>query len=223
VHEWVPANDLDAAKALARSDPRCGPGFRARENGSRASREAPSGNLGHNANPICRLSINLVTKSTQGDIILVLARFATEAISPPLQRAAFPPTSTANMVHVPTPNPLDIPDVAALRCGVQRNSMRTNVLIHRPGLSEVSKATFTNPPPDKTFGVPKMADPEGARDVTMMWKEHVANPDSVPGALSCGAQLANVDGPVQRPTVAPRCTTTDTPRARLRGLLGMML
>jgi Domain of unknown function (DUF4483) len=96
----------------------------------------------------------------------------------------FQHTSTANMVHVPTPNPPDIPDVAAVRCGVQRNSMRTNVLIHRPGLSEVSKATFTNPPPDKTFGVPKMADPEGARDVTMMWKEHVANPDSVPGACA---------------------------------------
>jgi Domain of unknown function (DUF4483) len=86
------------------------------------------------------------------------------------------------MVHVPTPNPPDIPDVAAMRCGVQRHTMRTNVLIHRPGLSEVSKATFSKPSRDKTFGVPKMADPEGARDVTMMWKEHAPNADVKPGA-----------------------------------------
>ena len=61
--------------------------------------------------------------------------------------------------------------------------MRTNVLIHRAGLSEVNKMTFANPGPDKVFGVPKMADPEGARDVTMVWKSHVANPNDVPGVL----------------------------------------
>ena len=88
------------------------------------------------------------------------------------------------MVHVPTPNPPEIPDLAAMRCGVQRQSMRTNVLIHRAGLSEVNKMTFTHPGPDKVFGVPKMADPEGARDVTSVWKCHEANPNDVPGACT---------------------------------------
>jgi Domain of unknown function (DUF4483) len=87
------------------------------------------------------------------------------------------------MVHVTTPNQPDIPDQAAMRCGVQRQSMRTNVLLHRAGLSEVNKLTFTNPPPDKVFGVPKHADPEGARDVTMVWKCHEPNPNDVPGEL----------------------------------------
>ena len=85
------------------------------------------------------------------------------------------------MVFVPTPNPPEIPDVAALRCGVQRQSMRTNVLIHRPGLSEVNKLTFSNPSPGQVFGVPKRADPEGARDVTSVWKSHQPNPNDVPG------------------------------------------
>ena len=37
------------------------------------------------------------------------------------------------MVHVKTPNQPEIPDIAALRCGVQRDTMRTNALIHRAG------------------------------------------------------------------------------------------
>ena len=85
------------------------------------------------------------------------------------------------MVHVKTPNQPDVPDVAALRCGVQRQSMRTNVLIHRPGLAEVSKMTFVNPAPDRVFGVPKRSDPEGARDVTTFWKCHQANPNDSEG------------------------------------------
>jgi hypothetical protein len=85
------------------------------------------------------------------------------------------------MVHVTTPNQPDIPDVAAMRCGVQRQSMRTNVLIHRAGLSEVNKMNFSNPSCEKVFGVPKHSDPEGARDVTMMWKCHKANPNDIPG------------------------------------------
>lgn len=87
------------------------------------------------------------------------------------------------MVHVKTPNQLEIPDTAAMRCGVQRQSMRTNVLIHRAGLSEVNKLTFANPSAEKVFGVPKMADPEGARDVTTLWKSHQANPNDIPGAI----------------------------------------
>jgi hypothetical protein len=95
------------------------------------------------------------------------------------------------MVHVTTPNQPGIPDIAATRCGVQRQSMRTNVLIHRAGLSEVNKVTFANPAPDRVFGVPKHADPEGARDVTMCWKSHQANPNDVPGALT-RVQHANI-------------------------------
>eukprot|EP00892_Ulva_mutabilis_P008609 jgi/Ulvmu1/611/UM001_0619.1 len=85
------------------------------------------------------------------------------------------------MVFVSTPNPPHIPDVAAERCGVQRGTMRTNLLIHYSGLGECNKLTFTNPSVDKTFGVPKQADPEGARELTMLWKEHKANPLDMPG------------------------------------------
>lgn len=139
------------------------------------------------------------------------------------------------MVHVKTPNQPEIPDVAALRCGVQRETMRSNALIHRAGwalmfagvlwpvlhpvgcdpayhrtatcklltgklyisahnwwfsrcalqpsgVGEVNKVVFANPSSEKTFGVPKQSDPEGARDLTMVWQESVANPDDVPGA-----------------------------------------
>jgi hypothetical protein len=91
----------------------------------------------------------------------------------------------ADMVHVTTPNQPSIPDIAATRCGVQRQSMRTNVLIHRAGLSEVNKVTFTNPTAEKVFGLPKHSDAEGARDVTMCWKSHQANPNDIPGAPAC--------------------------------------
>jgi len=49
------------------------------------------------------------------------------------------------------------------------------------GLGECNKIVFTNPNVDKTFGVPKQADPEGARELTMLWKEHKANPLDMPG------------------------------------------
>ncbi|NJR41658.1 MAG: cilia- and flagella-associated protein 77 [Akkermansiaceae bacterium] len=45
----------------------------------------------------------------------------------------------------------------------------------------MNKITFGNPSMEKTFGVPKQSDPEGARDLTMVWQEHAANPDDVPG------------------------------------------
>lgn len=78
--------------------------------------------------------------------------------------------------------------MAALRCGVQRQSMRTNVFIHRPGLAEVSKMTFANPGAERVFGVPKRSDPEGARDVTTFWKCHQANPDDQAGAPTAPAR-----------------------------------
>ena len=54
-------------------------------------------------------------------------------------------------------------------------------LIAAAGLGECNKLNFTNPPLEKTFGVPKQADPEGARELTMLWKEHKANPLDTPG------------------------------------------
>jgi hypothetical protein len=77
------------------------------------------------------------------------------------------------------------------------------------GVGEVSKVTFTNPPMDKTFGVPRLSDPEGARDLTMLWQEHAPNPHDVPGehctcfqdhvhlelaTRPCRVQLTNVRG-----------------------------
>lgn len=50
-----------------------------------------------------------------------------------------------------------------------------------PGVGEVNKIVFTNPSMEKAFGVPKQSDPEGARDLTMMWQEHAPNPHDVPG------------------------------------------
>ena len=85
------------------------------------------------------------------------------------------------MVFIPTPNPPEYPDIASKRYGVQRQSMRTNVLIHHTGLGEVNKTTFTNPGQTKVFGVPKKPDAEGARELTTIWKEHKPNPDDVPG------------------------------------------
>lgn len=83
---------------------------------------------------------------------------------------------------MPTPNPPEILDIAAARYGTQRASMRTNVLVHRSGLGEVNKTTFLNAKKNKSFGVPRKPDAEGARELTTTWKEHRPDPSDVPGA-----------------------------------------
>lgn len=89
------------------------------------------------------------------------------------------------MVYVTTPNQPAVPDIAAQRCGTQRSSMRTNILLHRPGLGEVNKTQFTNAAHDKVFGMPKHGDAEGARAVTSCWKDASGAQALPPGVLQC--------------------------------------
>eukprot|EP00879_Flechtneria_rotunda_P008519 GHRR01008925.1.p1 GENE.GHRR01008925.1~~GHRR01008925.1.p1 ORF type:complete len:267 (+),score=76.73 GHRR01008925.1:279-1079(+) len=68
-----------------------------------------------------------------------------------------------------------------LRCGTQRSSMRTNVLIAKTPLGKVKKTTFNNAPSTTVYGMSMPADSENARAVTSSWKEHVPNPHAKPG------------------------------------------
>mmetsp|Transcript_39789 Transcript_39789/g.103011 ORF Transcript_39789/g.103011 Transcript_39789/m.103011 type:complete len:227 (-) Transcript_39789:115-795(-) len=67
------------------------------------------------------------------------------------------------------------------RMGTTRASMKTNVLLAKSELGKPKPSTFADPTDDRVFGAPNIRDPEGARDVTMVWKEHAANPNDKPG------------------------------------------
>jgi len=56
------------------------------------------------------------------------------------------------------------------------------VLLVHSELGKVKPRIFAkSPPEDFAFGVSKARDAEGAREVSMKWVEHKANPDDVPG------------------------------------------
>lgn len=57
----------------------------------------------------------------------------------------------------------------------------SNCLLIRPELAKVKRTTYDLPTGPHTFGKPLSRDPENARDVTSKWKEHIRNPDKVPG------------------------------------------
>lgn len=59
-----------------------------------------------------------------------------------------------------------------VRVGTRRPSMVTNPLLAKPELGKAKKMTFNNPSEDHVFGYTAPPDPEGAREVTMLWKEH---------------------------------------------------
>jgi len=65
--------------------------------------------------------------------------------------------------------------------GTMRSSMKTNVLLAKSELGKPKPSTFADPNDKRIFGAPNIRDPEGARDVTMVWKEHAPNPDDKPG------------------------------------------
>jgi len=65
--------------------------------------------------------------------------------------------------------------------GTYRPSMRTNVLLTKSELGKVKPSTFPDKNEDRVFGAPNLRDAEGARDVTMVWKQHKPNPDDKPG------------------------------------------
>mmetsp|Transcript_15072 Transcript_15072/g.49437 ORF Transcript_15072/g.49437 Transcript_15072/m.49437 type:complete len:226 (+) Transcript_15072:24-701(+) len=69
------------------------------------------------------------------------------------------------------------------RCGVYRPTQNTNVLLVHSELGKVKRCTYANNMPggDFAFGVSKPRDAEGAREVSMKWVEHQANPDDKPG------------------------------------------
>ena len=71
-----------------------------------------------------------------------------------------------------------------LRCGVVRNSMEQNVLLTKSKLGK-ARPFFARNAGDVSethaFGVSKPQDPEGAREVSGLWKEHEKNPDAKPG------------------------------------------
>ncbi|KAG1676647.1 hypothetical protein FOA52_008777 [Chlamydomonas sp. UWO 241] len=66
-----------------------------------------------------------------------------------------------------------------MRVGTMRGSMTTNPLLNKPELGEVKKTTFSHPPPDHTFGYKAPHDSEGAREITMKWKEHASSPSNL--------------------------------------------
>ena len=71
-----------------------------------------------------------------------------------------------------------------MRCGVNRKSQNTNVLLVHSELGRSKRVTFELPSSkDQTFvyGLEKPRDLEGARDVSMRWVEHQPNPDNKPG------------------------------------------
>ncbi|GLI59395.1 hypothetical protein VaNZ11_001261 [Volvox africanus] len=63
-----------------------------------------------------------------------------------------------------------------IRVGAQRPSMEANPLLTHPELGSVKKILFNNPPSDKVFGFTPPKDPEGAREVMMIWKGHKPSP-----------------------------------------------
>uniref|UniRef100_A0A7S3QQ17 Uncharacterized protein n=1 Tax=Dunaliella tertiolecta TaxID=3047 RepID=A0A7S3QQ17_DUNTE len=67
-------------------------------------------------------------------------------------------------------------DEGGLRCGVVRPSMQQNPLLAKAELGKVKPTMFNKPPPDHVFGYTLPGDPEHAREVTMIWKEHSKSP-----------------------------------------------
>jgi len=63
-----------------------------------------------------------------------------------------------------------------VRCGAARRSMQTNPLLVKAQLGKVKPSMFNNPPANHAFGYTLPRDPEHAREVTMIWKEHSKSP-----------------------------------------------
>ncbi|GLC56579.1 Cilia- and flagella-associated protein 77 [Pleodorina starrii] len=63
-----------------------------------------------------------------------------------------------------------------IKVGAQRPSMEVNPLLTHAELGSVKKILFKNPPTEKVFGFAPPKDPEGAREVMMIWKGHQASP-----------------------------------------------
>ncbi|MEW5308766.1 MAG: hypothetical protein WDW38_000699 [Sanguina aurantia] len=83
-----------------------------------------------------------------------------------------------------------------------RKSMQTNPLLVHTELGQVRKCQFSNPGNNHVFGYTATKDPEGAREVTGIWKQHTASPPVVKGQTSTSPvpdfktmnKLAAIDG-----------------------------
>mmetsp|Transcript_37327 Transcript_37327/g.110224 ORF Transcript_37327/g.110224 Transcript_37327/m.110224 type:complete len:94 (+) Transcript_37327:288-569(+) len=75
-------------------------------------------------------------------------------------------------------------DVESFRVGTMRTSMAANQLLAKAELGTVKRTMFSNPPPDHVFGYKAPADPEGAREVTMKWKEHTPSANKAAGTAT---------------------------------------
>ncbi|GFR52251.1 hypothetical protein Agub_g14785 [Astrephomene gubernaculifera] len=69
-----------------------------------------------------------------------------------------------------------IPMDQDIKVGSHRQTMDVNPLLNHAELGSVKKILFNNPPPEKVFGFTPAKDPEGAREVMMIWKGHQASP-----------------------------------------------
>lgn len=67
------------------------------------------------------------------------------------------------------------------RVGTIRSTMKTNPLLTKAELGKVKKTTFPRNDPEHVFGYMPPKDPEGAREVTGIWKEHNPSPGNEAG------------------------------------------
>ncbi|KAI8471426.1 MAG: hypothetical protein J3K34DRAFT_417093 [Monoraphidium minutum] len=60
-------------------------------------------------------------------------------------------------------------------------TMATNSLLAKAQLGKPRPTTFVSPDPGHVFGIKMPPDAEGAKQVTLMWKQHQPNPHAKPG------------------------------------------
>jgi hypothetical protein len=73
---------------------------------------------------------------------------------------------------------------SSVRVGTVRSSMNVNPLLAKAELGQVKKILFNDPPSEHVFGYQPTPDAEGAREITMIWKENTPdNAYSRPASL----------------------------------------
>ncbi|KAI8470732.1 MAG: flagellar associated protein [Monoraphidium minutum] len=87
-----------------------------------------------------------------------------------------PPSSGASDVGGQSGDPGEVPWM-----GRRRASMATNSLLAKAQLGKPRPTTFVSPDPGHVFGIKMPPDAEGAKQVTLMWKQHQPNPHAKPG------------------------------------------
>ncbi|GAQ79831.1 hypothetical protein KFL_000390210 [Klebsormidium nitens] len=78
------------------------------------------------------------------------------------------------------------------RLGVTRKTQEWNAMLIRPEIGKVRKPTRKLPGQEHAYGINMVQDPENAKEVTMVWKEHEPNPDNKPGPDFMAMNLASI-------------------------------